>query len=343
MERVSHVRNLITAGKAVLELAGEASPVIDEQFMGIASRQARRGGFFSVIDPAFLEGELRPDSIRHTPGHTLLPPNLYSNHELESVLGLMDLMLPGQVDELTSTFSEKADQLELFDRIRSSSSKHGEKIIVVSNHLNLPDQGFTMGFFHRAAAVRGVDRLEHHLVGVVGRLIGYFTLGKSNVVDDILRKVGSVLKTFPSGGTESLTEAEQEALSLFRRVCNHHTRQVFGDLMELRDGRIICMAPSGEEDTFEEGKGIVRMRAFSQGTNGLIVDACAKGAVVLPVFVDYGPGASIVRFLEERTVASQEDCHEVGREIAAVGTYARAETKQLHPEIDRFNFPITYG
>jgi hypothetical protein len=343
MERMHHVRNLINAGKAVLELAGEAAPIVDEQFMRIASRQAEAGGFFSVIDATYLEGNRRLDSIKHSPGCTLLPPNPYSNDEIVNALELIDLMLPGQVDEILAIFSEEARRLDLFRRIRSTPDSPGAKFLVVSNHLNLPDQGFTMGFLHKAAAEQGFDRLEHHLIAVVGRLIGYFNLGQSNVVDDILRKVGSVLKTFPSGGSESLTEDEQETLRLFRRVCNHHTKQVFGEVLELRGGQVICMAPSGEEDRFDPAADIVRMRAFGEGTNDLVIEACRKGAVVLPAFVDYGPTASIVRFLGERTVKSQADCHEIGREIAAVGTYARAEARQLHPEIDRFNYPITYG
>ena len=343
MDRVHHVRNRIAAGKAILELAGEASPIVDEQFLSIAYRQAEDGGFFQVIDRTYLEGDRRPDSIKHTPGHTLLPPNPYSNREMADTLGLIDLMLPGQVEDLMAVFSKEAQNLRLFERIESTPDSHGGKFLIVSNHLDLPDQGFTMGFLHRVAAEQGFDRLEHHLIGVVGRLIGYFNLGQLNVVDGILRKVGSVLKTFPSSGSESMTEDEQEVLSLFRRVCNNQTKQVFAEVMDFRDGQIICMAPSGEEDKFDPSMDIVRMRAFGDGTNELIIEACDKGAVIIPVFVDYGPEASIVRFLGERTVASRDGCHDVGRDIAAVGTYARAEAKQNHPGVDRFNYPVTYG
>jgi hypothetical protein len=343
MDRVHHVRNLISAGKAILELAGEASPIVDEQFLSIANRQAEKGGFFQVIDRTSLEGDRRPDSIKHTPGHTLLPPNPYSNREMADTLGLIDLMLPGQVEDLMAVFSKEARSLRLFERIESTRDSPGGKFLFVSNHLNLPDQGFTMGFLHRVAAEQGFDRLEHHLIGVVGRLIGYFNLGQMNVVDGILRKVGSVLKTFPSSGSESMTEDEQEVLSLFRRACNNQTKQIFAEVMDFRDGQIICMAPSGEEDKFDPSMDIVRMRAFGDGTNELMIDACDKGAVVIPVFVDYGPEASIVRFLGERKVASRDGCHEVGRDIAAIGTYARAEAKQLHPGVERFNYPVTYG
>ena len=337
-----HIRTLVNVGRTVLELAGEATPIIDEQFMAGAARVAEQGGFFTVIDQANLIGEKRPDAIKHD--MALLPPNPYSNKEIDDTLWLIDVMLGSdQAAEVLSIFSKEASKLRLFERIKSTPEKPGEKLLVVSNHLNLPDQGFTMGFLHKAAAKEEVDRLEHHLTVVVGRLIGYFNLDKSNVVDDVLRKVGSVLKTFPNGGSESLTEDQQQVLSVFRRVCNHYTKQAFGNLIDSRTGQIICMAPSGEEDKFDPNAGMIRMRKFSEGTNELMIEACKKGARIVPAFVDYGSDASIVEFLPECSVNSQEDCHEIGRAIAAMGSYAHAEAKQQHQQVERFNYPIAYG
>lgn len=201
-------RQYADEARLAAELAHEATPMIDERFLSIGRRviQASANPFFSIIDEQKLTGDTRPESVNH---HlTLLQPNAHSTQDVSDQLAKVDLMLGAEAVELTQTFSEYASKHQIFERMKSTPDHKGEKFIVVSNHLELQDQGFTLGLWQKAGRLQGYDRLENHLTVVVGRLIGYYQLGDENVVDDILRKAGSVLKTFPAGGTEALTEDE---------------------------------------------------------------------------------------------------------------------------------------
>lgn len=328
--------------RIAFELGRDTTPHIDAQFMAIAEREAaKEGGLFSVIDPGLLEGPNRPDAIRHD--LTLLPPNAVTNQEIADALFLVDLMLGEQVPEITEKFAEATDKVGIFERLQHDRTRASGKLIVVSNHLELSDQGFTMGFLHKAAAEHGVERLENYLTAVIGRVVGYFNFGDKNVIDGILRKAGSILKTFPNGGSEALTEDEQKALRLFREICNHHTKQAFAELMGTQNGRIITMAPSGEQDRYDTDEGVVRMRCFGKGTCNMIIHACMEGATVLPVFVDYSPTKSIVKFLDTCTPTSMDACHEIGHQIAAVGTEERAKMVKQAPDEKRFMTPISYS
>ena len=51
-----------------------------------------------------------------------------------------------QVPAITEQFAEFARQEKLFERVQQ-----GAKYVFPSNHLALPDQGFTLGYFHKAA------------------------------------------------------------------------------------------------------------------------------------------------------------------------------------------------
>jgi len=340
-ERSQFIRNAITAGLVAIELSHENTPIIDEQFINIATREADQdGALFSVLDLHLLHPDRRPDAIRHT--KTLLPPNPISGQEVTKTLSLVDMMLGEQVPEIQSIFSDEIRNINLFEHMKATPEKAGGKFIIVSNHLQLSDQGFTLGFLHKVALEHGIDRLEHHLTAVIGRAIGYFQFGELNAVDDILRKVGSVLKTFPSSGSEALTEDEQQSLMIFRGICNHFTKQAFSELITSRTGRIICMAPSGEQDKFNAEREVVTMSSFGKGTSELMIEACEQDALIIPVYVDYGNDASIVKFLEPRSVSSIEDCHQVGQDIAATGTYARGEATGKYPQIKRFHYPVTY-
>ena len=157
------------------------------------------GALFDVIDRAVMEGEVTPDAIDH--GSVFLAPNPYSGAKQEKVLGLLDLLHGEQVPALTAAFADFAQGHDLFKRVQA-----GETFIFPSNHLELQDQGFTLGYLHRAAQAEGVDRLEHHITLMIGRLLGYLRLGERSVIDDILRKVGGVLKTFPVSGSEVMEE-----------------------------------------------------------------------------------------------------------------------------------------
>lgn len=326
------------------ELAHEATPLIDERFLAIGRRviEASSNPFFSIIDEPLLRGESRPESVNH---HlTLLHPNPQSTQEVSDQLNKVDLMLGNEAIELTDTFGAYAKKHDLFERMRATPNKPGEKFIVVSNHLELQDQGFTLGLWQKAGREQGYDRLENHLTVVVGRLIGYYQLGEENVVDDILRKAGSVLKTFPSGGTEALTEDEQ-MLGLFRKICNHRTKEAFKELLESREGRIICMAPSGEQDKLDKVSGDVMMRRFGAGTSDMMIAASESGATIVPIFVDYQLGANIVRLLDPihpGAVKNRDNCDEVGRRIATAGTGARGEARIRYPDEQRFLHNIRY-
>lgn len=333
--------NLAAAGSIALELSKEATPKIDEQFLSIAERVARQeGSLFSVIGSEALKGSMRPDGIKHN--LTYLKPNPISEKEVTDTIGLEDMMLGDQIPQLQEKFKDYLDKHEVLDKLQSKNDDEGNKFIIASNHLQIPDQGFTLGFFHKVAREQGIDRLENYSTAVIGRVVGYFQFGELNAIDDVLRKVGGVLKTFPSGGSEGLSP-EEEKLMIYRGICNHHTKQAFKDLIDSRDGQLIFMAPSGEQDKYDSEKDVVTMSSFSHSTSQLMIDACNDGAVVLPVFVDYGADASIAEFIEPRVVNSIDDCNEVGREIARTGTIQRGIASVNHPDVKRFKTPIEYS
>lgn len=332
--------NYIQEVRIAAELGNEATPLIDEQFlaMGRVALRTSPSPFFSLIGSESLAGPERPESVDHH--RTLLQPNAISTSEIDGALGLVDLMLGEQAQELTAQFQEYASRHDIFERVQT-----GEKFIVVSNHLELPDQGFTMGLWQKAAREVGLDRLENHLTVVVGRLIGYYQLGDTNVLDGILRKAGSVLKTFPSGGSEAMPEHEQ-VLRLFRRICNHRTKEAFEELISSPEGRIICMAPSGAQDRLKAAEGLVQMSEFGKGTTEMIAHASQHGATIVPIFVDYAPDRSIAVLLPpvpSGDVQTTDHCHDLGRAIARSGTFARGQAYQARPDIERFQHPVAYG
>jgi len=63
---------------------------------------------------------------------------------------------------------------------------------------------------------------------------------------------------------------------------------------------------------------------------------------VVPLFVDYGPDASLVDFGTPRNVAEPDDVHAVGVEIAGLGNRQRGQAALTHPEVERFAGTITY-
>lgn len=346
---VEGTKGLIEGALLASELARSTTPKIDERFMQKAQKAtAAPGSFFTSVPWSSLEGEARPESIRHD--LTLLPPNPYDSTEVDAALGLVNMMLGDETtQQLTATFTDYATEHDIFERMRATPNKAGEKFVVVSNHLQLPDQGFTMGLLHNAARAKQVDRLEHHLTVVVGRLIGYYQLGETNVVDGILRKAGSVLKTFPKG-SEAMreednpdAERDEKILSTFRAICNHRTKQVFEDLVQSREGHIICMAPSGEQD--KEHEDSVVMSRFGKGTNEMLEAASQRGATVIPAFVDYGFDQSVVRLLDPipgYAIKDTSDCDHIGEAIAAAGSFARGEAHVRNPDITRFGKKVLY-
>ena len=129
---------------------------------------------------------------------------------------------------------------------------------------------------------------------MLGRLLGYYEVGGLNVIDGILRKAGGVLKTFPVSGGEVLDESRiveddlDTVLRLFRKMCNHQTKQEFDRLMRSSSGHIVLLAGGGSHDRVN-ADGSVEMHPFGRTTSEMIARDDPTIQVV-PLFVDYGPG-----------------------------------------------------
>jgi hypothetical protein len=246
------------------------------------------------------------------------------------------------VPALTAAFADFAQGHDLFKRVQA-----GETFIFPSNHLELQDQGFTLGYLHRAAQAEGVDRLEHHITLMIGRLLGYLRLGERSVIDDILRKVGGVLKTFPVSGSEVMeegvvTEADLDRrLKVFRRTANERTRREFERLIGSSQGTIVLLAGGGSRDARDEA-GDVFMHPFGKATRSMLANACRSGAWVVPLFVDYGDQISLVEFAEPTRVTDADGVHHLGEVIAAMGNAQRGMARVTHPDIERFRSRIFY-
>jgi hypothetical protein len=83
------------------------------------------------------------------------------------------------------------------------------------------------------------------------------------------------------------------------------------------------------------------MHPFGGTTCEMIAQQEAE-VIVVPLFVDYGPDASLVEFGTPRTIGDPEELHLVGEEIAALGNRARAAARVDHPGVARFDGLITY-
>ncbi|MCB1005189.1 MAG: hypothetical protein KDB35_13480 [Acidimicrobiales bacterium] len=315
---------------------------IDEAMFALAEQvvQSEAGALFEMIDRSVLDGDRLPDAIDHDA--VFLHPNPHRTAEQEEVLGLLDLLQGPQVPTVTAHFAEYATEHKLFERVLD-----GETFILPSNHLELQDQGLTLGYLHRVAKDQGVDRLENDITLMIGRLLGFLRLGHRNVIDDILRKAAGVLKTFPVSGGEVMdenviTEADLDhRLRLFRRTSNERTRREFERITRSSEGGIILLAGGGSRD-FRDERGDVHMNPFGRSTRGLIADACSRGAWVVPLFVDYDVDTSLVELAEPVQPTDDAAVHHVGELIAAMGNMARGVARAEHPDIERFTRRIFY-
>lgn len=316
------------------------SSSIDDRMLELASHVGGLSAFFSQVSVEYLQQQPRPDAVNHHLAY--LPPNVYSSHEQEQTLALVDLMCGEQVPEVTAIFAEYFAKHDVFERL-----KNGEKFLIPSNHLELPDQGFTLGYISKAAREQGIDRLEDHITLFIGRLLGYFQLGDKNVIDDILRKAGGILKTFPVSGSEAMREeavTEDELdfmMKLFRKYSNGRTKHEFERLIRSSEGQMIMMAGGGSQD-HKLRSGTVEMHPFGHTTSELLALACKKGATILPLFADYGSDVSLVEFGDPMQISSGSEAHRVGEIIAEMGTVARHRAITEHPEIERFKGDIVY-
>ncbi len=325
-----------------LDVAGRLSDHIDAKMLEMARQigATSTGEFFESVSEDYLRLHPRPDAVDHH--NAYLRPNPASTADQQAILGIVDVMQGDQVPVLTERFAEFARDEKLFDRVTV-----GAKYIFPSNHLALPDQGFTLGYFHKAAhATSEIDRLEHYISTMVGRLLGYYEVGGLNVIDGILRKAGGVLKSFPVSGGETLDESQvgeddlDPLLRLFRKVCNHQTKRELERLVHARTGHIVLLAGGGSHDTVTAA-GDVEMHPFGRTTREMIARD-DPAVVVVPLFVDYGPDASLVDFGTPRTVSDPDDVHGVGEEIAALGNAQRAAARVAHPDVARFAGTIRY-
>lgn len=106
-----------------------------------------------------------------------------------------------------------------------------------------------------------------------------------NVIDDILRPVANVLKTFPVSGGEAVNEGDITDEDLNRRVRNFRkrenarTREEFMTLMTSDPGNIVIEAGSGSRDAMDD-RGYLVMEPFALGTREDLYLASQAGAAI---------------------------------------------------------------
>jgi hypothetical protein len=326
-----------------LDVADRLTHHIDGRMLELARQigGTSTGAFFETVTEEYLLGQPRPDAVNHHLAY--LHPTPFSTAEQHRVLGIVDVMQGDQVEAITAAFADFATQEKLFERLEA-----GAKYVFPSNHFDLPDQGFTLGYVHKAAhATTGLDRLEHYVTTLVGRLLGYYEVGGLNVVDGILRKAGGILKTFPTSGGEVLDESQvveddlDPLLRGFRKVCNHQTKRELDRLLTSSTGHLVLLAGGGAHDTVT-ATGDVEMQPFGRSTREAMARADGS-VVVVPLFVDYGPDASLVDFGTPRPLTDPDEGHAVGHEIAALGNRQRGAAMARHPQVERFRGTIRYA
>lgn len=299
---------------------------------------------FNPISPEALTATPRMDAINHDQAFLRSCP--LSSAESEATLGLLEILHGDFVAPNIEAFVAFTEQEQLFERLAA-----GQSFIFVGSHLEFQDVGFNLGYLTRAAQRKGIDRLDTRTTLMIGRLLGYLEVMGLNVIDDILRKVANVLKTFPVSGGEAVNEGDitDEDLSLrikaFRKRQNAQTRSEFMNLMTSDHGHIVIEAGSGSRDA-KDAHGYVVMEPFAPGTREDLYLAAKAGAAIYPVFGDYGnrEEPSIVEFGPEiRSIDSPQHAHAIGEMIASIGNRARGAASREYPDVPRFRIPIRYG
>ena len=309
----------------------------------------RVGGveFASIFNPISREAiaaRPRKDAINHDQAFLRSTP--MASSETEGSLALLEILHGDFAEANVEAFVAFTEREKFFERLSD-----GQSFVFVGSHLEFQDVGFNLGYLTRAAQRRGFDRLDTRTTLMIGRLLGYLEVMGLNVIDDILRKAANVLKTFPVSGGEAVNEGDitdedlNRRVKAFRRRQNSRTRAEFMNLMTSDHGHIVIEAGSGSRDAKDE-HGFVVMEPFAAGTREDLYEAVRAGAVIYPVFGDYGDRSepSIVEFGPEiRHLRSAHHAHGIGEIIAGMGNRARGAASQLHPDVGRFRTPIRYG
>ena len=323
---------------------------VHRQLDHVLHESAKRVGgveFESIFNPITARAIVatpRMDAINHD--QAFLRSSPMSVAESEAALGLLEILHGDFAAPNIEAFVGFTDRVNFFERLAA-----GQSFILVGSHLEFQDVGFNVGYLTRAAQRRGYDHLDTRTTLMIGRLLGYLEVMGLNVIDDILRKVANVLKTFPVSGGEAVNEGDitdedlNRRVKAFRKRQNARTRGEFMNLMTSNHGHVVIEAGSGSRDA-KDAHGDVVMEPFAAGTREDLYLAARAGAAIYPIFGDYGnrEEPSIVEFGREiRHLASPNHAHSIGEMIASMGNRARGAASQQHPGVARFRIPIRYG
>ena len=299
---------------------------------------------FTPVPPERLSAKPRLDALDHD--QTFLRSSPLCTADTERSLGLLEILHGPHAQANVDVFLRFCEREKFFERLAD-----GQSFVFVGSHLEFQDVGFNLGYLTRAAHLHGFDRLDSRVTLMIGRLLGYLEVMGLNVIDDILRPVANVLKTFPVSGGEAVNEGDITDEDLNRRVRNFRkrqnarTREEFMNLMTSDHGNIVIEAGSGSRDAKDE-RGYLVMEPFAPGTREDLYLASRAGAAIYPIFGDYGDTVqpSIVEIGQEiRSLRSPQHAHAIGEEIASMGNRARGAAHEEHPDVARFNTPIRYG
>ncbi|MEP6622879.1 MAG: hypothetical protein ABJC79_00405 [Acidimicrobiia bacterium] len=323
---------------------------VHRQLDHVLHESAQRVGgveFESIFNPIAakaLHAKPRIDAINHD--QVFLRSCAMSTAETETALGLLEILHGDFAPPNVDAFVQFTERENFFERLAA-----GQAFVFVGSHLEFQDVGFNLGYLTRAAQRSGFDRLDTRTTLMIGRLLGYLEVMGLNVIDDILRPVANVLKTFPVSGGEAVNEGDITDEDLNRRVRNFRkrqnarTREEFMNLMTSDHGNVVIEAGSGSRDA-KDAHGFVVMEPFAAGTREDLFLAVQAGAAIYPIFGDYGnrDEPSVVEFGPEiRHLASANHAHSIGEMIASMGNRSRGIASQTYPDVHRFRTPIRYG
>lgn len=326
-----HLDTLYSSTKLVAEAMRHNNEAIDKAMFPVAQLAVERNPIFRVAQNPIDEAE-RPDAIRHD--LTVLTPKFKDVSERDHILSMVSFLIGEDESAIREDFHKSSNQYDLFDRIEKN-----QNLMFVGNHLDMADLGFTTALIHNEAQLNGFSNPELILSIVIGRIVGYFEVNFPingefkwiNVIDDVLRKVATVIKSFPPSGGESIDVNAEESLKLAREFYNHKTKHAVHEKFALElGGKILALAGSGAQDRITDEA--VVMSRYGKGTSEMILDAVDHGAVVVPYFADIGPikgeKGSSFKLLDPRKPRTLDDIHQIALETANLGSEIRSELKR---------------